>query len=111
VKPQPFLPDEISRRWHAAYYTVLAEAHKAVIESISPGPGRAASYEAGNAIFPRDGSGEGRTAAGEGVNKREGRLSEGNLRPYNRAPLRHGVVAMVESLPMWRASAPPGTTI
>ena len=84
---------------HDAYYATLVEAHEAAIDAVAPGIPCSAPHEAAGAIFVRDGYGP--SPAGSGlsrgvVSEWEGRIDEGNLRTYNKTPLREGMAVSVE---------------
>ncbi len=84
---------------HDAYYTTLIEAHEAAIDAVSPGVACSRPHEAAGAIFARDGYGSSPVGTGLSrgvVNEWEGRIDESNLRAYNKAPLREGMVITVE---------------
>ncbi len=84
---------------HDAYYSTLVEAHEAAIDAVSPGVPCSRPHEAADAVFVRDGYGPSPVGAGLSrgiVNEWEGRIDESNLRAYNKAPLREGMVITVE---------------
>ena len=84
---------------HDAYYTTLVEAHEAAVAQVVPGAPCSAPYNVAGEIFLREGYEA--PAAGAGlqrgvVNEWEGRLPDGDMRPYNTEPFRSGMVVTVE---------------
>ncbi|MCP5072707.1 MAG: aminopeptidase P family protein [Rhodobacteraceae bacterium] len=84
---------------HNAYFTTLVEAHEAAIEQVKPGAKCSAPHNAADEIFVRDGFGASPVGTGlqRGVvSEWEGRIPEGDLRPYNDETLKSGMAITVE---------------
>ena len=84
---------------HDAYYTTLIEAHEAAVAQVMPGVPCSAPHNAADDVFVRDGYGASTVGTGlqRGVvSEWEGRIPEGDLRPYNKEPLKSRMVVTVE---------------
>ncbi len=84
---------------HDAYYNSLIEAHEAALKAVRPGAPCSAPHDAAGAIFARDGYGQSPIGTGLSrgvVSEWEGRIAQSDLRTYNQAPLRPGMLITIE---------------